>query len=102
MSTTKTNLDIANEIRNQLGNQALMMIGARNLMGTDNSLSFGIMRNEKKVNHIKIELNSMDTYDVTYSNVGSRKFKVIHVSEGIYSDMLLQSIRINTSLNTNL
>lgn len=102
MTTTKTDLRIATEIHKQLGGKALMMIGAKGFMATDDSLTFKIMRNEKKVTHIKIELNVMDTYDVTYFNIRGIKIKEINKSEGIYNDMLLTSIRVNTSLNTNL
>ena len=102
MTTTKTDLRIATEIHKQLGSRALYMIGAKDLMAAEKSLTFKIMRNEKKVTHIKIELNVMDTYDVTYFNIRGIKIKEINKSEGIYNDMLLTSIRVNTSLNTNL
>jgi len=102
MATTKTDTTIATEIYKQLGNKALYMIGAKDYVAGENSFSFKIMRNEKKVTHVRVKLNGMDTYDVTYFNIRGINIKEISKSCGIYNDMLLGNIRNNTGLETSL
>lgn len=70
-TTTETHLEVANAIRRQLG-RALVMIGAYNLGGTADSLSFGI-RGCREFSHIKVTLTAADDYTVTFYKVrGSR------------------------------
>ena len=99
MSNTK--LTVANEIRDQLGNKALFMLGAKNLMGGENFLSFRI-RGSKKVNYVKIALNAMDTYDMEFGKIWGGKYKVVTKKEGVYNDMLHVMISENTGLYTSL
>lgn len=96
-----TNTTTATEILNQIGNKALMMLGALNYGATDNSLSFKI-RGSKTVSHINIELNSMDLYDVTFIKIRGTNFKEVEKCEGIYSDMLHNAIERVTGLYTSL
>ena len=95
-------LNVANEIRNQIGNRALFMIGAKNLAGTSNSLSFKIGRNSKSVTHIKIELTAMDDYTVSFFRIRGTSFNTISVHKGIYVDMLHGLIESETGMYTSL
>jgi hypothetical protein len=95
-------LEIANNIRNQIGNRAFAMIGAKNLSGGENYLSFRIGRNAKSVNSIKVTLNAMDTYDVEYGRVHGTKYTIKSEDMGIYADMLHGSIESNTGMYTSL
>lgn len=98
-----TNLRVANEILRQLGgNRFIAMTGAKNLAAIDNSISFKIMRNSNKVTHVKIELNFMDTYDITFYNIVGNNIKEEHTVRGIYSDQLQNTFTIYTGLNTHL
>ena len=57
-------------IMQQIGNKALYMLGAKKFSydcSKNTNLSFRIMRNAKKVNHIEITLNSMDLYDIKFN-----------------------------------
>ena len=92
-------MSIANTIKQQIGNKALYMIGAKNLIATESGLTFKIMRNSKSVSYVKIELNGADLYDVQYLN-GNGKLKT--EDNDIYFDMLHQSIEKNTELYTSL
>ena len=95
-----TNLAIAEEIRNQLGNQALRMLGADNLCGTENSLQFKI-KGSKKVKHIEITLNSFDSYNITFSTWRGSTIKR-DVVENIYIDKLHKTIEEKTGLYTKI
>ena len=92
---------VAETIRDQIGHKALYMMGAKNLGADENSLSFRI-RGSNKVNHIKVTLNSMDTYDITYSKIWGAKCKTVATSEGYYTDMLLADFEEKTGLYTSL
>lgn len=104
-----TDKTVANIILHQLGgNKFIMMTGAKHFGCDDNSLSFKIGKNHAGVNHVKITLNVMDTYDMVLEKVSmSRKThevkrKVIGSHEGIYNDMLQDCFTQTTGLYTSL
>ena len=94
-------MSVATTIRDQIGHKALYMLGAQNIGGTENSLSFKI-RGTNKVSHIKITLNSMDTYDVEFFKIRGSKISTVNKVDGIYADQLLEIIEQNTGLYTSL
>lgn len=96
------NIPIAKTIINQIGDKALYMIGAKNLLAIDNGLGFKIMRNAKGVNYIEIKLNSLDLYDIRYCYVSVKGIKEIAVDNNYYADMLRGSIEKNTGLYIRL
>jgi hypothetical protein len=91
----------ADIIRDQIGNKALYMLGAKNLMNVGNGLSLRI-RGSRKVNYIKITLNGMDTYDMEFGKVHGLNYKVVATHEGIYVDMMHKLIENETGLYTSL
>lgn len=97
-----TNLTVAKTIANQIGNQALFMLGAKNLMGDENSLSFRIGRNEKGVNLVKVTLEPSDTYTVRFFKVRGMDVKTIATEEDVYFDDLRPTLRRNTGMEVSL
>lgn len=97
-----TDKTVAVEILKQLGgNKFIAMTGAKN-MGCDNtSMSMQIMRNSKKVTHVKIELTVMDVYIMTFYNC-RKDLKIIKKCENVYNDMLIETFENETGLNTKL
>lgn len=95
-------MQVANTIKKQLGNKALVMIGAKNLAGGDKYLSFRIGRNSKGVNYVKITLTSMDLYDVEFGAIRGTNYKVKKEVKGIYADQLHKAIEDNTGMYTSL
>ncbi len=95
-------MSIATEIRNQIGNKALCMIGAKSLMAGDNYLNLRIGRNNKKVNNIKITLNGLDLYDIEYGWIHGTKYTIKSTENNLYYDMLNKSIERNTGMHTSL
>jgi hypothetical protein len=91
-----TDLSIAKEILNQIGNKALFMMGACNFIGDANGVIFKI-KGSKKFNYIKITLNSMDLYDISFIklSIANRTTKDIN---SIYSDQLNDIISKETGL----
>lgn len=95
-------LNTASIIRDQIGQKALFMIGAKNLAAEKNSLSFRIGRNSKQINHIKITLNDLDLYDIEYGQIRKHELKIKSESTGLYFDMMRKDIEENTGLYTSL
>ena len=77
------------------------MLGAKDFIGGADYLSFRI-RGSHKANAIRIALDPMDTYTVTFWKIRSPNIKEVGRFEGIYCDMLHDLIRRVTGLNTNL
>lgn len=104
------NNQVAITIAKQIGHGALYMIGAKKkpMYAMDNGLVLSVGRNSKRVNKIKVFLNSMDTYDVEYwynaicKKTWEDKSKLIAKDEGVYADGLKESIERNTGLYTSL
>ncbi len=92
------------EILKQLGGRRfLMMTGAKNLVydNQDLSISMKIMRNAKKVTHVKIKLNSLDLYDLTFYNCG-KELKIVSEINNIYCDQLQEIFEQHTGLYLTL
>jgi hypothetical protein len=102
---------VAQTIISQLGGQQFrMMVGARNLvhsLGADDEISdltFKIMRNGKRVTHVRIALKANDTYRVSFLKWDSRnmQFTTVSSSEDVYADNLREVFRTGTELETSL
>lgn len=94
--------NVAKTIADQIGGRAFYMIGAKNLVNHGDALSFKVGRNSKSVNYVKVTLTPADLYDVEYGWVTKKGYKVRATDEGIYCDMLHDSIERNTGLYTSL
>ena len=97
-----SNLSVAKEISNTLGNKCLFMIGAKNLAGDEKSLHFKVGRNSKGVTHVVITLNSLDLYDMEFLSCRGTSRKVKAEANGVYGDMLNPMIEEHTGMYTSL
>ena len=102
MTNEAKNYHVAKEIANQIGNRALFMIGAKQLVADTNKLMFKVGRNANKINHITIELTADDLYKMTFRYIHGMNITVRAEHEGIYCDMLNQMIEKETGLYTSL
>jgi hypothetical protein len=93
---------VANTIKDQLGRQALAMMGAKNLVGGKDYLSFRIGRNSKGVNYVKITLTPMDLYDIEFGAIRGTNYKVKYEAKGVYADMMHKIIEDNTGMYLKL
>lgn len=82
----------------------MAMTGAKNLLVSDNSLSFAVSGRMTKgrINRVKITLNAMDEYDVLFSRVWNLKCKTILEGRGIQVENLVEYFENNTGLATHL
>jgi hypothetical protein len=99
-------MEVANEILRQLGgNRFILMTGAKNFAGTDNSLTFKIGRNKSKANYVRITLTSMDDYTMEFLNVSLRNKpmqKVLKEHNGLLFDQLQELFTEFTGMYTKL
>jgi hypothetical protein len=98
--------EVAAIIIQQLGNRALSMLGARDLVAGKTSLTFKIGRNSKSVSHISIWLQPSDTYDVEAIRVrkqgGVPVRHIVGSVEDVYAEGLHQVIESLTGMATSL
>lgn len=108
-----SDLTVANTILQQLGgSKFLAMTGAKDLAGTDNSLSFKLptRSTKNKANHVKIILTASDDYTVEYGQIKPGNFKkgippsfqILETVTGIYAENLQSSFTRVTGLHTRL
>ena len=88
----------AQAIFNQIGNKNLLLFGVHQETLVPNGVSFKLLKNEKKVTDVKIEVNMYDTYDLTFYNIRGTKVKIIRKSEDIMGEQLADAISITTKV----
>ena len=98
----KTDKTVAATIAQQIGHKALVMIGASNICAGDNCIVMKIGRNSKGWNYLKIALNGLDLYDMTFQRIRNCKIADEKVINDIYHDQLCDIIERETGLNTSL
>lgn len=100
-----SDMTVAKTILQQLGgNRFLVMTGAKNLVGSENSLAMKINgRNGagKKVSHVRITLTPEDTYTVETMNVYGSKVTTVNTRLNVYCDSLRESFESLTGLYTS-
>lgn len=100
---TKTDLTVANTIREQLGGKRFdLMTGAKNFTGSDRALSFQIGRNAHGVTHVRVELNGRDLYDVKFFAVRGTSVKPKGEANDVYAEQLRATFTCFTGLYTSL
>ena len=100
--TTNNEMTVANAIVAQLGNAALNMIGASNLCGDTDSLTFKLMRNAVGATHIRITLKDDDTYTVEFISCRGYKIATKATDEGVHADQLHAVIESRTKLSLRM
>ena len=93
---------IANTIAQQIGNAALSMIGARDLVATESGLQLAIGRNPKGVSKLVVDLAADDTYTVSAYKGRGLTIRLVGSTEMVYADSLRATIEQVTGLLTTL
>ncbi len=98
------NQEIAQTILTQLGgiNRLNAMIGVKDVYSIENGVRFRIKCRGAKANYVKIQLNSMDLYDMELGKVHGESYKVKGAFNSVYGDMLKQLISNTTGLALSL
>ena len=99
---TNTDMTVANEIRNQIGSRAMTMIGAKDLVAHSDGLSMRIGKNARGATHLKILLDSSDTYTVESTFYRTLYMHHVDMLSGVYVENLRAAIEKTTGLYTTL
>jgi len=93
---------VANTILQQLGGAGRLrvMTSAYNFRDLGNGLSFKIKN--QRANYIKINLTSMDLYDVEVGRIRGNTYKVVQEADGLYFDQLKPFIEKATGMYLSL
>lgn len=85
-------MQVAETIRQQLGNRFVAMTGAHSFLGSADALSFRIGRNAARVTHVRVTLTPADLYAVTLYAVRGLNVREVAAFEGVYADALARTI----------
>jgi len=102
--TAQEALQAAETIFSQMGGtrRLAMMTGAKNFAFTRRDgfavASFRIGRNSKGVNHVEVELNGLDLYNVTFRRIHGTKVTVKASHSDIYAEMLVDTFEAETGM----
>ena len=82
---------------NNGANRLITMTGAKNLAHSEkeNFLSFKLPKGV----YVKIKLNAMDTYDMTFGKMRKFEYKETASFKGLYSEMLKSTFEKHTGLH---
>jgi len=95
-------MNIAQTIASQLGRKALLMIGAKNLMAGQDYLQLKLGRNAGGWSALKIALNGLDLYDLTFYRIRKLKVTSEKTIDNIHCDQLHDIIEDETGMRTDL
>lgn len=97
-------MQVAQTILDQLGgNRFRAMTGAKDFVGSANSLMFRLPRAGKNgINKVRITLTPNDTYKVEFMKLRKLEVKTVSTHEEIYCDMLTELFEDHTGLYTSL
>jgi hypothetical protein len=90
---------VAQTIIDQMGgtNRLIAMIGAKYFVSGDNTVMFAFS-GCRKASKVRIKLNSMDLYDITFFKKSKLDFVAVQTFEGIYNDQLKKTFENYTGL----
>lgn len=100
-------MSIAQTILQQLGGRRFVtMTGAKDLLGSENSLLFRLPERFalNGINKVRVTLDRMDTYTITFLKCNFRKheFQIVAEHTDIYFDQLQAVFTEVTGLDTSL
>ena len=95
---------VATEILRQMGgNRFIAMTGAKDFVGSKDSLMFALPRLAKnKANKVRVTLSDNDTYRVEFFRMKRFEFEKISEHSEVYCDMLPELFTTQTGLYTKL
>lgn len=98
-------MNVATEILNQLGgSKFIAMTGSKNFAHDNDgkTLIMNLRTNKAKAKYLTITLNSMDTYDMTFSTLSKMQLVIIEELKGVYATDLQKIFTQITGLDTKI
>jgi hypothetical protein len=82
------NVEVATTILNQLGGKRFIAFtGSTNFAAVNKALIMKLKKNQSKATHLRIQLNSLDLYDVHFIKAG-KQLQEVRVYNNVYCDQL--------------
>lgn len=78
------------------------MMGAKTIVTMPNGIHWKVGKNSKSVTHVMVTLDPSDTYTVGFYRQSRGDLKQLKNVEGVYIDMLHETIQNNTGLYLSL
>lgn len=99
-----TDMTVANTILAQLGgNKMSVMIGVKNLVGSDKSLKVMFKARAKDgINEFIVTLDPSDTYTVAFAKNRGMNYKVVDTMSDVYADDLVRVCERRLGLDFHL
>ena len=95
--------EVARTILYQLGgHRFVQMTGAKNLVGSDDSLSFKIGSNAEKITHVRVTLTPAGDYTLEFLKIRGTMIKPLHTAEHVYADNLPRVFERHTGMGVSL
>ncbi len=96
-------MTVATTILEQLGGfNFLVSTGAKNLTAFENGLAFKLPGGggfcKKGINYVKIVLNPLDYYDITFGKIRKMDYKVVEKKENVFVGELVSTFEDVTGL----
>lgn len=96
-------LTVPTTIHAQLGGRRFnVMTGAREFVGSVDTLRFRVGSNAKRITIVTVRLDPNDTYTVTFYRGGSMNLKKAAEVSGVYADNLAAVFTQHTGMYTTL
>lgn len=98
-------LTVANTILAQLGgNRFIAMTGAKQFVGSENSLTFKLAKIYNGVSHVRVVLDCNDTYNMEFLKWNNRQLdmKIVSRHTNVFCDMLQDIFTNETGLYTKI
>lgn len=109
MRTRDERLQVAATIMNQFGGKRFaVMVGAKEVLATDNGVRFKIGKNTAGVNMVHVDLTPMDLYNVRFekrsfsTKTMEAKIKEVAKYDGVYAEDLADIFVSTTKLYVRL
>ncbi len=95
--------EVAQQIAAQIGHRAFVMMGTQHKIADELSLTFNV-RGSRTWNKVKVTLNPMDTYDITFYKIGrAPKFRIQEKTvDNVYVGDMHELIERETGLYLSL
>ncbi len=84
------------------GNRAMFMVGGKNIIADENTLSFTIGRNTHRISSVRITLDPSDTYTMTFLRKAHGGLVVVKEVDDVYADMLRSIFESTTGMYLSL
>lgn len=98
-------MNVAETILSQLGGRRFaVMTGAKQFVGGDRLLQFGLPARAAKagINKVRVTLDPSDTYSLAFYKVRGMDVQPVDERSGVYADDLRRVFRDVTGLDTHL